>query len=86
MKEAGGMRKMIAAVMFACVFLLPMKPAICEEKLIIMNLFEDERSKIAEAKMKEAYPGLEIEYRWVEDRYTLTTHFYPWTVKWIRVL
>lgn len=61
--------------MFAFISLLLMKPAFAEEKLIIVNLFEDERSRTAEAKMKEAYPGLQIEYRWVEDRYTLTTHF-----------
>ncbi len=69
------MKKTITAVMFAFISLLLMKPAFAEEKLIIVNLFEDERSRTAEAKMKEAYPRLAIEYRWVEDRYTLTTRF-----------
>ena len=69
------MKKTIMAAMFAFILLLPIKLAFWEEKLIIINLFEDDRSRTAEAKMKEAYPGLQIEYRWVEDRYTLTTHF-----------
>ena len=69
------MKKTIMAAMFAFILLLPIKLAFCEEKLIIINLFEDERSRTTEAKMKEVYPGLQIEYRWVEDRYTLTTHF-----------
>ncbi len=69
------MSKSIVAAVFVFLSLLLMKPAFAEEKLIIVNLFEDERSRAAEAKMKEAYPELEIEYRWIEDRYTLTTHF-----------
>lgn len=69
------MKKTITVVIFAFISLLLMKPAFAEERLIIVNLFEDERSRTAEAKMKEAYPGLQIEYRWVEDRYTLTTLF-----------
>ena len=69
------MKKTITAFLLVFFLLLIMKPAFAEERLIIVNLFQDERSRTAEEKMKEAYPGLQIEYRLVEERQTLTTYF-----------
>lgn len=69
------MKKAFLLIIFAVLTLFSFFPAFAEEHLIIMNLFQDSRSEAADKKMKEAHPELVIEYREMEDRHALTTHF-----------